>query len=137
MQGAVTESGVVSRMARCEIHGLDYPQTFFPRVEGQEGFWVGTCPNCEADAKLEARANEILRTRKDEIARRARAAMRKHEREIEKRTDKDSTRDSAEYGKLRRPLWKEYHTNAIWNEVVYQIEQELKEKEIIPSLKGR
>ena len=41
MSAATQIAGQASRMARCEAHGLDYPQTFFPasrakRVSGPE-----------------------------------------------------------------------------------------------------
>ena len=109
-------------MAPCETHGLDYPQTFFPRVEGQEGFWTGTCPGCEGDAKREQRADEMLRAQTAEIIREAQQAIARREAEIQRRTDKALAADVAEYRKLRRPLWESYERDVVWNQIVCEIE---------------
>ena len=134
MSAATQLAGQASRMARCETHGLNYPQIFFPGVEGQPGFWVGACSDCESDEKLAQRADEMLRAHTAEIIREAQQAIGKREAEIQKRTGKSLAADVSEYRKLRRPLWEDFERNTLWNELVLAIEDR-KRTEFLEGLK--
>lgn len=136
MSAAVTTAGVVGRMAICPQGHGPFPQVLMEGIPNvQAGFWVGTCEGCDKLRALDQQANEILRTRTSEIEARARAAIEKRQAEIEKRTAKDLEKDVAAFKKVQRPLWQAYHANLVWNEIVWQIEEELKANEIIPALK--
>jgi hypothetical protein len=71
-------------MVTCSVHGIQFPQTFPPRVEGQEGFWTGTCPGCEAEEKLSARVDKLLAERHAEKWQRVDAIMLKRAPGIER-----------------------------------------------------
>src|SRR5690349_9433368 len=87
MSGAVQSAGQLSRMMRCEAHGLEYPQVLFPKLDGQEQFWTGKCDLCAEDERLQFRARNMAQENKSEVDRRAQTAMDGCEKEIRERTD--------------------------------------------------
>jgi hypothetical protein len=117
-------------MQRCETHSLDYPQTFFPRVEGQEGFWTGTCPGCEAEEKLSARVDKLLAERQAEKWQRVDAIMLKRAPEIERAIDESMDEEREE----RRAEWRDFHEAAIRLITEARVHQEMR-AEILEQLR--
>jgi hypothetical protein len=124
MSTATETAGITTRMSRCDRHNREYPEVFFPAIPGQQGFWTGSCPGCEDEARREQRVVEYLMSRKDEIASESAKTIqqREHQTRIAKRAKKDLAEDLARYEKERLPLWTDYHANREWNEIACEIE---------------
>src|SRR5690242_17285712 len=61
----------LTRVQRCEEHGLDFVQLFHPRQPRQEPFWSGQCERCAEDEQLSTDADYLLQQPEEtaEIAR--------------------------------------------------------------------
>jgi hypothetical protein len=125
-------------METCSVHNIPFPQVYFPRIVGaQQGFWIGTCPECKEDERHDQQVNEFLLSQEDAILAEAQKIIqeRGHQAAIEARTKKDLAGDVADFERERRPLWKDYNANLEWNEIVYEIESR-KRAEFISAEKG-
>jgi hypothetical protein len=125
MSSAVTEAGRASRIETCVLHRIPFPQIFFPPIVGaQQGFWAGSCPECNAEEKHDQQVNEFLLSEENAIISEATKTIqeRTHQAAIDARTKKDLAADVAEFEKERRLLWRNYNTELEWNEIVCEIE---------------
>lgn len=125
MGEAAVEAQKTSRIETCAVHRIPFPQVYFPQIAGiQEGFWSGSCPECEETRKREDLANEFLRAHDSEIEAEARKVILQpeHQAAIAARTKVDLAKDVAVFETQRMPLWKDYNSNLEWDEIVCAIE---------------
>ena len=73
---ATQTAGIVSRLTRCEKHGIEYAQIFFSSLP--EGFWVGQCEKCKDEERFEQEVRRIAAGRKDAVDREVFARMLAH-----------------------------------------------------------
>lgn len=129
MIGAQTIAGT-TRLETCSLHGRQFPQTFFPSVQGQESFWAGCCPDCEEDRRLEQRADELLAARPGERWKRLNAALAANEKAIQRETDARMAAEREE----RRSEWETLVRDEYTERLTAQVEREMR-AEIVSSLK--
>jgi len=121
---ATATAGLVTRMAKCQEHGIEYVELFHPRIPGQESFTSGQCPQCAEDEKLSAAAYAQLQRQYGQIAQEVFQMTQERESEIEQLVQNEFdayVERQIEEARQNWPMFEAVARQNIWNAAWEQV----------------